>query len=112
MGGMRALVADPVAPVVIALQDVGEPDRARGDAIVDVHAISLNRGELHRLRAAEAGWRPGWGIAGIVRAGPAGSPRPGARVVGMLTGGAWAERVAVPGDWLAELPAAVSFAQA
>jgi NADPH:quinone reductase-like Zn-dependent oxidoreductase len=41
-----------------------------------------------------------------------GSPPLGARVVGVLAGGAWAERVAVPGHWLAELPAGVSIAQA
>jgi NADPH:quinone reductase len=109
---MRALVADPDAPGGIAIQEVAEPEADRGEAIVDVHAISLNRGELNRLRAAAAGWRPGWDIAGIVRAAAAGSPPVGARVVGVLTGGAWAERVAVPGDWLAELPTEVSFAQA
>jgi NADPH:quinone reductase len=109
---MRALVANPDAPGGIAIQEVPEPEAARGEAIVDVHAISLNRGELNRLRAAAAGWRPGWDIAGTVRAAVAGSPPVGARVVGVLTGGAWAERVAVPGDWLAELPTEVSFAQA
>jgi NADPH:quinone reductase-like Zn-dependent oxidoreductase len=77
-----------------------------------VKAISLNRGELNRLRAAAAGWRPGWDIAGTVRTAAAGSPPVGSRVVGVLSEAAWAERVAVPGDWLAELPAEVSFAQA
>jgi NADPH:quinone reductase len=109
---MRALVADPDAPGGITIQEVAEPEADRGEAIVDVHAISLNRGELNRLRAAAAGWRPGWDIAGTVKAAAAGSPPVGARVVGVLTGGAWAERVAVPGDWLAELPTEVSFAQA
>jgi NADPH:quinone reductase len=109
---MRALVADPDAPGGIGVREVSEPEAARGEAIVDVHAISLNRGELNRLRAAAAGWRPGWDIAGTVSAAVAGSPPVGARVVGVLTGGAWAERVAVPGDWLAELPTEVSFAQA
>jgi NADPH:quinone reductase-like Zn-dependent oxidoreductase len=91
---------------------VQEPDPDRGEAVVEVRAISVNRGELHRLRAGEAGWRPGWDLAGIVRSAVAGSPPTGARVVGMVTGGAWAEKVAVPGDWLAELPTEVSFAQA
>jgi NADPH:quinone reductase len=112
MDGMRALVADPDGLGGVAVQEVAEPEAARGEAIVDVRAISLNRGELHRLRAAAAGWRPGWDIAGIVKTAAAGSPPVGARVVGLLTGGGWAERVAIRGDWLAELPTEVSFAQA
>ncbi|HEY8811044.1 MAG TPA: zinc-binding dehydrogenase [Candidatus Dormibacteraeota bacterium] len=109
---MRALVADPRAPGGIALQEVPEPEPARGEAIVDVHAISLNRGELNRLVAAAPGWRPGWDVAGTVREAASGGPSAGSRVVGVLGGGGWAERVAIPGNWLAELPAKVSFAQA
>src|SRR5207247_11345890 len=39
-------------------------------------------------------------------------PRVGARVVGLLPEGAWAERVAVPTHALAALPDKVTFAQA
>jgi NADPH:quinone reductase len=109
---MRALVADPDAAGGIGIQDVGEPEPARGEAIVEVRAISLNRGEMNRLRAAAPGWRPGWDIAGTVAVAAPGSPPVGARVVGVLASGAWAERVAIPGEWLAELPADVSFSQA
>jgi NADPH:quinone reductase-like Zn-dependent oxidoreductase len=79
-----------------------------------VRAISLNRGEVRRSGMAAAGWRPGWDLAGeIERAAADGSgPRAGARVVGMLGEGAWAERVAVPTHALAELPDKVTYSQA
>jgi NADPH:quinone reductase-like Zn-dependent oxidoreductase len=49
----------------------------------------------------------------VDRAAPDGSGPPvGARVVGILTEGAWAERVSVPTHALAELPEKVTFAQA
>ena len=79
-----------------------------------VAAVSLNRGEVRRAARAEAGYRPGWDLAGTVeRAAADGSgPAEGSRVVGMLTSGAWAEAVAVPTNALAELPDGVSFEEA
>src|SRR5262249_36627767 len=61
-----------------------------------------------------AGWRPGWDLAGVVdvAAADGSGPRVGARVVGVVLEGAWAERVAVPTHALAELPEKVTFSQA
>ena len=109
---MRAIVADPEAEDGVAIHEVAEPEPARSEALVDVHAISLNRGEMNRLTSAAPGWRPGWDLAGTVRVAALSGPPAGSRVVGILAAGAWAERVAIRGDWLAELPADVSFAQA
>ncbi|MBI2161750.1 MAG: zinc-binding dehydrogenase [Candidatus Rokubacteria bacterium] len=88
------------------------PDR--GEAVVRVRAISLNRGEVRRSGLAAAGWRPGWDLAGEVeRAAADGSgPRVATRVVGLLSEGAWAERVAVPTSALAALPDKVTLSQA
>jgi NADPH:quinone reductase-like Zn-dependent oxidoreductase len=109
---MRALVADSSAPGRIAFRDVPEPVPVRGEVLVGVRAVSLNRGELRAVQTEADGWRPGWDFAGVVRDGAEHGPRAGARVVGAREGETWAERVAVPAGSVAELPEAVSFAQA
>lgn len=114
MSGIRAIVVDPDAPNRLTLADVEEPSPTPSETLVRVAAVSLNRGEVRRAGASEAGFRPGWDLAGTVeRAAEDGSgPREGSRVVGFLPSGAWAEFVAVPTNALAELPEAVSFEEA
>src|SRR6202795_779770 len=114
MSANRAVVVDPEAPGRLVLQPVADPVTDRGEALVRVRAISLNRGEVRRSGMAPPGWRPGWDLAGVVeRAAADGSgPRAGARVVGILSEGAWADLVAVPTHALAELPEKVTFSQA
>src|SRR5438445_3176874 len=109
-----AVVVDPDAPGRLVIRSVPEPSPDRSEVIVRVRAISLNRGEVRRSGMAAAGWRPGWDLAGVVeRAAADGSgPGVGTRVVGFLPEGAWAQRVAVPKNALAELPDKVTFAQA
>jgi NADPH:quinone reductase-like Zn-dependent oxidoreductase len=110
----RAVVVDPEAPGRLSIRSVPAPRPDRGEALVRVRAVSLNRGEVRRAGLAQAGWRPGWDLAGVVEepAADGSGPRAGARVVGLLPEGAWAERVAVPAHALAELPDAVSVTQA
>jgi NADPH:quinone reductase len=107
---MRALVADGHGGLGIG--QAPEPSRSRQEAIIEVHATSLNRGELTRVTSAAGGWRPGWDCAGVVVEPGADGPPAGVRVVGIAAGGAWAERVAAPAGWLAELPPELSFATA
>ena len=109
-----AVVVDPDAPGRLVLKPVPEPSPDRSEAIVRVCAISLNRGEVRRSTMAAAGWRPGWDLAGVIeRAAADGTgPTVGERVVGFLPEGAWAQRVAVPKNALAELPEKVTFSQA
>jgi len=110
----RAVVVDPAAPGRLVIQSVPAPVPDRGEAVVRVRAISLNRGEVRRSTMADAGWRPGWDLAGHVEkaAADGSGPKVGTRVVGLLPEGAWAERVVVPSHALAELPDKVTFSQA
>jgi len=103
---VRAIVAAPGAAGGLEIRDVAEPEPISDQAVVDVRAVSLNRGECWALRNAEDGWRPGWDVAGIVtrEAGNGSGPRSGARVTGWVNGGGWAERAAVRTDHLAEIP--------
>jgi NADPH:quinone reductase-like Zn-dependent oxidoreductase len=108
---MRALVAAPDAPGTIELREVAEPDPISDQAVVDVRAVSLNRGECEALRNAEDGWRPGWDLAGVIErpAANGSGPPGGTRVVGWVNGGAWAERAVVRIDHLAEIPEDLTF---
>jgi NADPH2:quinone reductase len=109
---VRALLAAPGAPGGIELRDVADPEPAPNQTLVEVRAVSLNRGECITLRQqTEDGWRPGWDLAGVVvrQAADGTGPAAGARVVGWVNGGSWAERTAVRTDHVAELPEGLGF---
>ena len=111
---VRAVVVDNKSPGKLVIAPSPIQPRGPTDVTVKLTAISLNRGEIKRAMSAEDGWRPGWDFVGIVEeaAQQGASPKVGARVVGMLGSGAWAERIRAPAISVAEIPAGVTDAQA
>ncbi len=61
---MLALVA---APPSAELREVPDPQPRSDEALVEVKAFSLNRGETVRLATMEPGELTGWDVAGVVR---------------------------------------------
>jgi NADPH:quinone reductase-like Zn-dependent oxidoreductase len=110
---VRAVVIDPEAPGGVRLGTIGEPKAGPGQVVVEVHHASLNRGDLNDVRSGRvpAGAVLGSDVAGVVARTTAGGPPVGTRVVA-LGRGAFAQRVAVDVDALAEVPEAVDLAEA
>jgi len=111
---MLALVATQRPDTPVEIREVAEPSAAYGEAIVEVNAFSLNRGELSLLPIRPEGLRPGQDIAGVVlrRAADGSGPPEGARVVSLVDQAGWSQRAAAPTARMAVLPDGVSFAEA
>jgi NADPH2:quinone reductase len=111
---MYALVNTPNGPAPIELREIAEPTPGPNEALVEVQAFSLNRGELSSFARNREGWVPGQDIAGIVLRPAANGEGPpaGARVVALVDDFGWAQRAAVPAHRIAVLPDNVSFPQA
>ena len=115
MEQVRAVYVDQESQGRLAIKPLPLRTPLPSQALIRVKAISLNLGEVRAaLTIAEPGWRPGWDLAGIVEQAAAddSGPPAGARVVGFVPAGAWAEVVVVPTNALTQLPDNVSFAQA
>jgi putative PIG3 family NAD(P)H quinone oxidoreductase len=118
---MRAVVYTGAGGVeVIQLRDVPDPRPGPGQVLVRVRAAGLNRADIHQRRGnypAPPGWPadiPGLEYAGEVEVtGPQVTRwSTGDRVMGLVGGGAHAERVVVHQDEALAVPAGMSFTDA
>ncbi len=100
--------------MAVELSDVTEPSPGPNEALVEVRAVAVNRGELRLLRARPSGWQPGQDVAGLVveQATDGSGPSVGMRVVAWPEQAGWAQKVAVPTTHLAHLADHVTFPQA
>jgi NADPH2:quinone reductase len=107
---IRALVVDPEAPDGMRLTEIAEPGVDPDQAVIDVHYVSLNHGDLNDARSGrlEPGAVLGSDAAGVVvRAASNGrGPAAGARIVALATG-AFADRIAVDVENVADVPPSV-----
>jgi putative PIG3 family NAD(P)H quinone oxidoreductase len=107
-------------PEVLTLEDVDEPTMGPDEVLVDVRATALNRADLLQRMgfypnpAREALEIPGMEMSGTVAAtGPRVAMwQPGAEVMGIVSGGAYAERTAVHERQLMAVPPTVPLADA
>lgn len=111
---MKALVNTPKGPAPVEMRDLPDPVPLPHEALIAVHAFSLNRGELTLMRVRPEGWRPGQDVSGVVlqAAADGSGPKPGTRVVAIMDWHGWAERAAVSTHRMAPLPDNVSFGAA
>jgi NADPH2:quinone reductase len=106
---VKAIVIEETGgPEQLALQDVPDPATSEGQSLVRVRAAGVNFLDLlvrqgNYAQAPELPAIPGVEVAG--------ETEDGRRVIALLTGGGYAERVAVDDDRIRPLPDGASFAE-
>ncbi|MCC3302622.1 NAD(P)H-quinone oxidoreductase [Arthrobacter sp. zg-Y895] len=109
---MKAIViGTPGGPEALELQDVPAPEAGPGEVLIDVIAAGINRADVmqrqgHYPVPAGASEYPGLEVSGRIAALGEGVEgfAVGTEVVALLTGGGYAEQVAVPAGQVLPLP--------
>jgi putative PIG3 family NAD(P)H quinone oxidoreductase len=117
---VKAIVVEtPGDPEVMHLAEVPDPTPGPGEVLVRAHATAVNRADTLQRRGLYppppgASEIIGMEVAGEVEALGEGVEgwRPGDRVMALLSGGGYAEQVAVPAGQLMPVPAALSWTDA
>jgi putative PIG3 family NAD(P)H quinone oxidoreductase len=112
---MRAItIPEPGGPDVLTWTEVPDPEPGSGEVVIDVRAAGVNRADLlqrqgHYPPPPGASAYPGMECSGVISAiGPdVAGWQLGQEVCALLTGGGYAERVAVPAGQLLPVPATV-----
>jgi putative PIG3 family NAD(P)H quinone oxidoreductase len=121
MRRVRAIVITrPGPPEVLALDERPDPVPGPGELLVRVRATAVNRADLLQRRGlypappGSPAEIPGLEFAGEVLGGDLEESgfSPGDRVMGILGGGGYAERLTVPAGQCLPVPPALSFADA
>lgn len=114
MDKMQAVIIDPNEPGHVAVREVEAPRPAANEALVRGVTTSLTPVEVYYSQSKDPMRPIGCDVAGVVEqpAADGSGPKAGARVIGRLRTGAWAELIAAPTDALAEIPDNVSFEEA
>jgi tumor protein p53-inducible protein 3 len=113
------IVRQPGGPEQLELDRIPVPRLEPGCVEIEVAASALNRADLLQRRGAYPAPKGaseilGLECSGVVRAvlGDVGAVKVGDRVMALLAGGGYAERVVVPHGQVLPIPSGLSFAQA
>lgn len=117
---MKAVViTQPGGAEVLCMQDVPDPQPAAGQVVIEVYASALNRADLLQRQGAypppaDAPPYPGLEAAGRIFSVGEGVTRfePGMRVMALLGGGGYAEKVVVPQETVMLVPDGLSWIEA
>jgi NADPH:quinone reductase len=111
---MLALLATDGSDPLVEVGEAPDPLPRPDEALIQVDAFSINRGETFLLERPRDGWRPGRDVSGrVIHAAADGSgPAAGQRVVGHPQQAGWAQLAAVPSNALAVLPEPVDVVRA
>lgn len=111
---MRALVIkDFEGPSCLSIEEVADPAPAKGELLIDVRAVGLNRADLLQTLGlyppppGHAPERPGLEYMGVVAKSGNGFKK-GDRVMGLVPAGAFAEKLCVNSKHVLRVPKEVS----
>ncbi|MEV8148678.1 NAD(P)H-quinone oxidoreductase [Arthrobacter sp. NPDC080073] len=118
---MKAVyISEPGGPEVLEIRDVPAPVPGPGEVLIDVVAAGLNRADVQQRRGfypppPGASEIPGLEVSGRIAAFGPDVSKPfsvGDKVVALLSGGGYAQQVAVPAEQVVRLPDGVDLVTA
>ncbi|GAC1449908.1 MAG: NAD(P)H-quinone oxidoreductase [Pseudarthrobacter sp.] len=118
---MKAVyIAEPGGPEVLEVREVDDPVPGHGEVLIDVVAAGLNRADVQQRRGfypppSGASEVPGLEVSGRIAGfgpGVTNAFSVGDKVVALLAGGGYAEKVAVPAEQVLRIPDGVDLVTA